>query len=61
MDQIQYPSPKIQDIMNQRGKYKYFTKINLSIFYFCFEFDEKSKKNVVLLLQYIDFVDIDDF
>ena len=36
--------PKIQDIMNWRGKYKYFTKIDLSMFFYCFELDDESKE-----------------
>ena len=29
--------------MNQRSKYKYFTKRDLSMFFYCFELDDKSK------------------
>ena len=29
--------------MDRRGKYKYFTKIDLSMFFYCFELDEDSK------------------
>ena len=29
--------------MNRRGKYKYFTKRDLSMFFYCFELDNKSK------------------
>ena len=36
--------PKFQDIMNWRGKYKYFTKIDLSIFFYCFKLDNESKE-----------------
>ena len=39
-----FPMPRIQDIMNSRGKYKHFTKIDLSMFFFCFELDEESKE-----------------
>ena len=39
-----FPMPKIQDIMNRRGKYKYFTKIDLSMFFYCFELDDESKE-----------------
>ena len=38
-----FPLPRIQDIMNRRGKYKYFTKIDLSMFFYCFELDDESK------------------
>ena len=39
-----FPMPKIQDIMNWRGKYRYFTKIGLSMFFYCFELDDESKE-----------------
>ena len=29
--------------MNRCGKYKWFTKIDLSIFFYCFELDNESK------------------
>ena len=35
---------KIWDIMNQRCEYKYFTKIDLSVFFYCFELDNESKE-----------------
>ena len=38
-----FPMPKIQDIMNRRGKYKYFTKIDLSMFFYYFELVDESK------------------
>jgi hypothetical protein len=39
-----FPLPIIQDIMNRRGKYKYFTKIDLSMFFYSLELDDKSKE-----------------
>ena len=36
--------PQIQDIVNCRGKYKHFTKIDLSMFSYYFELDGKSKE-----------------
>ena len=30
--------------MNKRGKYKYFTKIDLSMFFYCLELDDESKE-----------------
>ena len=39
-----YPLPRIQDIMNRRGKYKWFTKIDLSMFFYSFELDDESKE-----------------
>lgn len=38
-----YPMPRIQDTMQKRGKYKYFTKINLSMCFYCYELEEESK------------------
>ena len=34
----------IQDIMNHQGKYKHFTKIDLSMFFYCFGLDDNSKE-----------------
>ena len=39
----QYSLPKIQDVMRRQQGYKYFTKINLSMQYWCFELDDESK------------------
>ena len=39
-----FPLPRIQDVLNRRGKYKYFTKIDLSIMFYCFKLDDASKK-----------------
>ena len=36
--------PKSQDIMNCRGKYKLFTTIDWSMFFYCFELDDESKE-----------------
>ena len=44
--------PKIQDIMNWRGKYKYFTKINLSMFFYCFKLDNESKELCTIKTSY---------
>lgn len=44
--------PRIQDIMNRRGRYTYFTKINLSMMFYCFELDEESKKLCVINTPY---------
>ena len=35
--------PRIQDTINSWGKYKHFTKIDLSMFFYCFELDDESK------------------
>ena len=36
-----FPLPRIQDILQQKGKYTHFTKIDLSMMFYCFE---RSKK-----------------
>ena len=36
--------PKIQDIMNRRGKYNHSTRIDLSMFFYCFLLDGESKE-----------------
>ena len=43
-----FPLPKIQDILQQRGKYTYFTKIDLSMMFYCFELSERSKRICVI-------------
>jgi hypothetical protein len=39
-----YPLPLIQDIINKRAGYKYFTKIDLTMMYYTLELDEESKE-----------------
>ena len=41
----------IQDIMNRRGKYKHFTKIDLSMILYCFELDNQAKQLCVISLE----------
>ena len=36
--------PRIQDIMKRRVKYKHFTKIDLSMMFYCFELDDQAKQ-----------------
>ena len=43
--------PTIQYIMNRRGKYKHFTKINLSMMLYCFEMDDQAKRLCVISLE----------
>ena len=38
-----YPMPKIQEIMQNCRNYSYFTKIDLSMMFYCFELDEQSR------------------
>ena len=40
----QYPLPKIQNVMRQQSGYKYFTKLDLSMQYWCFELNDESKE-----------------
>ena len=50
-----YVLPRIQDIMNKRGTYNYFTKIDLSMMFYCFELDEASQKICVISTEYGNF------
>ena len=43
-----FPLPRIQDILLQRGKYTYFTKIDLLMMFYCFELSERSKRICVI-------------
>ena len=43
-----YPLPKIQDIMNNRGTYKWFIKIDLSMMFYCFELDQSIKSMCII-------------
>ena len=47
-----FPLPQIQDILHQRGKYTYFTKIDLSMMFYCFELSERSKRICVISTVY---------
>ena len=38
-----YHLPKIQEVMRKQQGYKYFTKIDLSMCFYCFELDDESK------------------
>ena len=44
-----YPLPRIQDVLHRRPNYQYFTKIDLSMCYYTFELDEKSKNTCVVV------------
>ena len=43
--------PRIQDIMNRRVKYKHFSKIDLSMMFYCFELDNQGKQLRVISLE----------
>ena len=42
-----FPMPNIQDVMQNRGNYKCFTNIDLSMCYYCFHITEDSKEYTV--------------
>ena len=39
-----YPMPNIQDVMMNRSKYKYFTKIDIRMCFYCFKLTEEAKQ-----------------
>ena len=39
-----YPLPRIEDIVARRSKYKYMTKIDLTMMYYMLELDDESKE-----------------
>ena len=47
-----YPLPIIQDILAKRSGYKYFTKLDLTMMYYCFELDEPSKEMATIITPY---------
>ena len=47
-----YPLPLIHDIVNKRSGYKYFTKIDLTMFYYTLELDEESKNLCTIVTPY---------
>ncbi len=46
--QQEYPLPIIQDILRKRTRYKFFTKIDISLQYYTFELDEESKDHCTI-------------
>ena len=44
LEQPKYPVPSNQDIMLKQRGYSYFTKINLSMMFYCFELDDERKE-----------------
>ena len=44
LERTQYPVPRIQDIMLKQRGYTHFTKIDLSMMFYCFELDQASKE-----------------
>ena len=44
LERTQYPVPRIQDIMLKQRGYSHFTKIDLSMMFYCFELDQASKE-----------------
>ena len=46
---IPYPMPRMHKIMQKRSGYTYFTKMDLSMRFYCFELDEESKKHTTII------------
>ena len=46
---VHYPLPKIQDIFERRRNYAFFSKIDISMQYYCFHLDEASSWYCVLV------------
>ena len=44
LERAEYPIPRIKDIMLKQQGYKHFTKIDLSMMFYCFELDKASKE-----------------
>lgn len=43
-----FPLPRIQDILLERSQYKYFTKIDLSMMFYCFRLSKNSQRMCVI-------------
>ena len=43
-----FPLPCTQDILHQQGQYAHFSKIDLSMMFYCFELSERSKRICVI-------------
>lgn len=48
----QYPLPTIESILRKRTGYKYFTKIDLTMFYYTLEIDEDSRELTTIVTPY---------
>ena len=43
-----HPLPNIQDILNRRSNYQFFTKLDISMQYYCFNLDKESQQYCVM-------------
>jgi len=50
IERPQYPLPRIQQIMLKQKSYKYFTKIDLSMMFYCFELVDEARKELCTIV-----------
>ena len=50
-----YPMPKIHESIQKRSEYTHFTKMDLSMQFYCFELEEETRSTQLLSLQMANF------